>query len=881
MKRLRAFLIRLSGLFPNQRREQELSAEIESHLAMHIEDNLRAGMSADEAERQALRQLGGVARTKEAWRDRRSIPFLENRILDLRFALRQMRSSPSFTITAALMVSVGICGSVAIFAFVDAALLKPLPYKDQQQLVGVYESVPMFPRSNLSYLDYLDWKEQNTVFESFDVYTRGGYLLSTPNGVEVARAALVSNGFFRTLGVKPILGRDFREGEDLVGAPRIVMLSHAVWQQRYGGSPDVLGQTIIFDGEAHEIIGVLPQDFHFAPAEPAPYWTPHRPEGNCSKRRSCHNLYGVARLKPGTSFDAALANVTAIAKRLEQQYPDSNRDQGAALSPLSEVIVGDIREILLVLLGGAVLLLLIATVNVANLLLVRAESRTREFALRNALGASANRLFSQFVTEGILLVSIASAAGLAMAYGAVKVLPTLIPEAIFRQMPYLHHIGANPRVLGFAALVGFLAVALFSITPLLRLPFARIREDLADGSRGSAGSGWRRLGSKLVVVELAMAIVLLVSAGLLSKSLYRLLEVHPGMRADRLVAIEIGGPRVEFDTDAKAIALSREVMSRIAALPGVEQVSIAGQMPVTFNGNTTWFRIAGRPHNGEHEEAPERAVGSAYFQTIGATLVRGRYFDEAEDGTKPNVAIVNQTLVRKFFPDENPIGKHLSDLKSPPTLTQIVGVVEDVKEGPLDALTPPVIYVPFNQSAGSHFVVVARTIQDEQSVMASLSPTVRSIHPGIVTFPPVSMRHHIEDSESVYLNRSSAVVVGTFAVAAFLLSIVGLYGVVAYSVGRRNREIGVRMALGAQQGNVYRLVLNEAAMLAVFGVGIGLACSLATTKFLRGMLFGIESWDISTLAIVSVTVAAAALLASYLPARRAASINPVEALRAE
>ncbi len=881
MRLLRAFFIRLWSTLSRRNNEVDFSAELESHLEMHIDDNLRAGMKPDEARRQALLQLGGLALTKERVRDRRSLPFLENRTLDLRFALRQMGKSPGFSITAILMVALGICGSVAIFAFVDAALLKPLPYRDQQRLVGVFETVPMFPRSNLSYFDYLDWKEQNTVFQSLDVYQRSRYTLSTQDGVEIATSARVSEGFFRTLGVEPVLGRDFRAGEDRSGAGHVVMLSYKTWQQRYGGAPDVLGKSVILDAEAHTIVGVLPQQFHFSPAEPAQYWTPYLPDDPCAKRRSCHNLYGVARLRDGVSIETALANVTAIAKRLEQQYPNSNRDQGAALAPLADVVVGDIREILLVLLGGAVLLLLIATVNVANLLLVRSEARTREFALRNALGASAKRLFSQFVTEGFLLVSIGSAVGLTLAILAVKALPGLIPEDMYGQMSYLHHVSPNLRVGAFTALVMVLALALFSFTPILRLPFSRIREDLADGGRGSANTSWRRLGSRLVVVELAMAMVLLVGAGLLSKSLYRLLEVNPGMQPNHLASVAMTAPRAAFDTGAKMIALKREVVLKVSALPGVERVGVASQMPVTHNGNTTWFRVVGRPHDGGHEEAPERTVGTTYFQTLGAKIVRGRNFMESDDASKPGVVIVNQTLARKYFPNEDPVGRRLADLGSPPKIKEIVGVVEDLKEGPLNDPTPQVIYVPFNQDPSSRFVVFVRTLHSEDAVLSSLAGVVRGVHAGIVTQAPVTMRDHIKDSPSVYLNRSSALLVGSFALAAFLLSIIGLYGVIAYSVSRRNREIGVRMALGARRESVYRLVLSESANLALLGVCIGLAASLATANLLRGMLFGIESWDLATLGGVAVTVTVAALSASFLPAHRAAAINPVEALRAE
>jgi predicted permease len=882
MRQLRAWLLRFKGLFLKGARERELADEIESHLEMHIDDNIRAGMAPEEARRVAVMKLGGVDQAKEAYRDRSTIPFLENAVQDLRFTLRQLRKNPAFTFTATLMVALGIGASVAIFAFVDAALIKPLPYRDPSRLLFVTETTPVIPRANFSYFDYLDWKKLNRVFESLEVYSQRGYVTASSTGMEMLDGARVSDGFFRALGVAPFLGRDFYAGEDLPEAPRTMILSYASWQKRFGGKKEIIGQPITVNEIPYTIVGVLPQNFHFAPVENAEVWTtlhPGQTAGSCDQRRGCHYLHGVARLKDGVTIEAALADVTKIAKDLEAQYPDSNRGQGATVAPLTEVIVGDVKPILLLLLGGVGLLLLIACINVASLLLVRSETRRRELAVRRALGATRARLIRQFVIEGLVIVVVGGVAGLVSSHWAMQLLKGLIPQDMMAGMPYLDELGLNSRVLIFAIAISTLAAALFSLTPAFRISTLDLREGIAEGGRGSAGKVWTRIGSKLVILELTTAMVLLVGAGLLGKSFYRLLQVSAGFETKHLITMRVVAP-FAYTQDKEAVELARKIVGQVRRLPGVTSVSLATTLPLSFNGNTDWIRFVGRPYNGEHNEVNERQVSSEYFTTLQAKLLEGRTFTDAEDLSKPSVVVINKTLATKYFPGENPIGQRFGDtnLKS---IKEIIGVVDDIREGPLDSEIWPAYYQPLNQSPSTYFSVLVRTATTEEALLPLVSDAIREIDSRINISNQTTMTQRVNNAPTVYLRRSSTWLVGGFALVALLLGVVGLYGVIAYSVSQRTREIGVRIALGAQRGMVYRLILKEAGVLALAGIVIGLSCAIIAASLMRKLLFGTPPWDITTLVCVAAVLGVSALLASFLPARRAASVDPIVALRAE
>ena len=865
------------SLFQIFRRKTELKEELEAHLKMATSDRVARGESPTEARQSALREFGNVPLIADVTRERWGWLRLERLTQDLRFAARQLRRSPAFALTAIFVLALGIAACVAIFAFVDAALIKPLPYQAPKQLVMLFESIPLGPRFHLSYPDYLDWKHENKVFTSLDVFAPYGFMMNTPDGLRQTDGARVSAGFFRTLGVAPILGRDFYDGEDRPEAPRTALLSFAAWQKRYGGNPKILGQTLILDGDPYTVIGVLPRDFNFAPAEPADFWALMKPN-TC---RGCHGLFGVARLGHGVTFAAAFADITTIAKNLEKQYPDSNRDQAAYMLPLTEVIVGDIQPILLVALSGAGLLMLIAAINVSSLLLVRAESLRRETAIRGALGASRGRLVAQFVTEGLLLAAIGCSLGIVLAQQGMHLLTQLIPKDMRASMPFLVGLGLSARVIAFAFMLAVMAAALFAFIPLGRFRATEIRESLLEGGRASAGTTWRKFGSNLVVIELATAMVLLAGAGLLAKGLYRLLHTDIGMVPDHIAMVHVQAQDEKYGKPEQQVNLVREILHRVSALPGVKSAGITTKLPIEDADWTTDFVYVGRPNDGVHREVAIRFVTAGYLTTLKTQLLGGRYFRDDEDAAEPFVVVINHAMARQYFPGEDPVGKQIAldgDTKHP---MSIVGVIDDIQEGQLDAAPRGAMYLPLYQHPSDGFVVLARTAQDESSLIPSLTSTIRSVDSAMALYEPMTMAQKIHDAPETYLHRSSAWLVGGFAIIALFLGVVGLYGIVSYSVGQRTREIGVRMALGAQRGSIYLMILSESGRLIAIGVAMGLVAAVTAASLMRKLLFGVHAWDATTLIAVGLLLAAASLLASFLPARRAASMNPTEALRAE
>jgi macrolide transport system ATP-binding/permease protein len=875
------FVRKLGLLFHRDRFRNELEEEMAFHRAEAEKQLIADGMSPAVSHQAAARQFGNASLLRE--RSQEVVGFRwESVFHDLRFAFRQLRQKPGFAFTAIFMLALGMGISVAIFACVDAALIQPLPYRAPERVMAVTESSAAIPRANLSRDDFDDWRRLNHSFTSLSAYGGSGYLLSTPSGTEPIPAARVSDDFFRTLGVKPMLGRDFLPGDDQPGRAKIVMLPYGTWVRRFGSRPDVIGQSVILDGAAYTVVGVLPREFEFAPRANAQFYIPLLDKNPCEVRRSCHNLFAVGRLRDGIALRIALADMKSIAAQLEIQYPGSNKGQGAVVEPLSEIIVGNVRPILLTLLAASALLLLIASVNVASLLLVRSESRRREVAIRGALGATATRLSRQFVTEGLLLAFAGCLAALFVADFSMYLIKDLIPKSMADQVLFLRHVGLHSRSIAFAGLVALLGAGLMAITPILRLSFQDIRNGLDEGGRSAAGRFWNRIGANLVVVELSIAVVLLVGAGLLGKSFYRLLHVEVGFDATHLATVQMAIPDKAYPKPEQKVAIFHEVTRRLSALPGVESVGITSDLPIQCNCDTDWIRIIGKPFHGEHNEVNERDVSPGYLATLKAHLIRGRLFTEDDDKSKSQKVIINEALAQKYFPGEDPIGQKIAngDL-NPKSVREIIGVVGTFREGGLEDDLWPAEYEAMYYNPDTFAAIVVRTTGDEKAILPSVIKTLHEIDPGIGTYGEITMTDQINSSQSALMHRFATILVAAFAVIALVLSVVGLYGVIAYSVSQRTREIGVRMALGAQRSTVYRMVMRQAGWLTTAGIVIGLLFAGVCSTLMTKLLFGVQPWDISTLTAVALLLAASSLAASFLPARRAASVNPIEALRTE
>ena len=869
-------------MFRRRRSADDFAEEIRSHLHLEADDLEGEGLNANEARRRARVEFGSVRAAQERFYLKDRVEWFDNLMRDLKFAIRQMVKNPGFAFTAILVLALGIGASVSIFAFVNAALLEPLPYSHPSRLMSVSESDPAYPVWPLSYPDFLDWQRLNKSLSSLDIYAGTGYLLRTPSGAEPVQGERVSGGFFKTLGLQPMLGRDFNSGEDRLGGPNVVLLSYGAWLHRFGGRRNAVGQTVDLDNAAYTIIGVLPRSFSFAPSGNAEFWVPFNTLSPHEHSRNFYNFFGVGRLRDGVTARTAQAEMTAIAKQLQQQYAIQGFNLSASIIPLSEAIVGDVRPILLTLLGGAVLLLLIACVNVASLVLVRSESRRREIAVRGALGATPARLVWQFVSEGLLYAAFGGVAGVIVAAVLMRLLARLVPKDMASNMPFLNGVGLNAHTGAFAAAIVLMAALLLAATPALRLSFQDVRDGLSDGGRGGSGRLWRRLGANLVVVELAVAVVLLAGAGLLGKSFYRLLHVPIGFDPNHLATVQVTAPDTTYQSDGQTVALYREIVRRISALPGVASAGITSVLPVQCNCAIDRIQFPGRPYHGEHNDVDERHVSPGYLPALKAPLIRGRFFTEADDASRTGVAVINQTLAKKYFPNEDPIGQKIGNSEGGhPSVWEIVGVVDDVREGPLDVETWPAEYFPLNQTRDHSFSLVVRTRQDPATVLTLLVSTLHEIDPNLGVSQEATMSANIDATQAALLHRFSAWLVGGFAAIALVLGVVGLYGVIAYSVSQRTREIGVRMALGAQRSSVYKLVMREAGWLTAAGLAIGMVFSIGASISIRKLLFGVQAWDAITLVCVAAALGLASVAASFLPAHRAASVNPVEALRAE
>jgi putative ABC transport system permease protein len=795
---------------------------------------------------------------------------------DLRFGLRVLAKQPAFTLVAIVTLALGVGANTAIFSVVNGVLLRSLPYPDPDRLVVLWEADAKSRQIHVSQPNFEDWRAGQQSFESVSAHTgRWGGPATVTGGSEPERAHAVGvfQDFFRVLGVEPAAGRAFAPDEHRAGAARVVVVSHGFWQRRLGGASDLAGRRLTIEGLSHEIVGVLPAGFAY-PAE-TDLWFPQETAGD-GGARSAKNFAVVARLKQDVTVEQAQADMTTVARRLEQQYPDSNRGAGVAVVPLKDQLVGQVRPALLVLMAAVCVVLLIACANVANLLLARGLSRQREIAIRLALGAGRARIVRQLLTESLLLSVVGGALGLLFALWLVRALVALGPATI----PRLEEIGLDSHAMAFTAAATLLTGLLYGLAPALKISRPDLQDTLKSTGATTAGGG-SRLRGLLVVAEVAMTLVLLVGAGLLAKSFWRLLQVSPGFEAENVLTMQLSLPTSDYREGRQTVAFYRQLFERLGALPGVEAAGMINNLPMGGVSISGGVIVEGRPE-GQGGYAGFRIVSPGYFDAMRVPVVRGRLFNEADNETAQPVALVSERAARATWPGEDPIGKRVRstmDNRGDVWMT-VVGIVGDVRHSGLEANPSAELYVPVAQrpTRARGGTVVVRTTGDANALAASVRREVQAVDRNLpVSFAP--MREVF--ARTTASRRYSMTVLVAFACAALLLSVVGLYGVMSYTVSQSTREIGLRVALGAQRSDIYRLVVGQGLVLAAAGVCIGIVASLALTRLMAGLLYGVAPTDPATYAGVAALLVVVAALACFVPARRAAKVDPMIALRYE
>ena len=805
-------------------------------------------------------------------------------IKDIRFALRSLLKHPAFTAIAVVTLALGIGGSTSIFTVVNAALLRGLPYKSPDQLYHLWEKTPQekFSKREFSYPDYQDY-EKNEVFDGgLAAYTGGGALLSISGESENIGAPRVSSNFFSVLGVNPILGRTFQAGEDQPGGNRVTVLTYGLWQRRFGGDPNIIGRGVTINGQGYEVIGVLPASFQFA-LRNNDLWLPYQPTDNQRTRRYMHGTNLIGRLKPGLKASDAQSGLTLIGSRIEQEHNPSHAGTYPYLVPLQEEIVGNVRPILLVLLAAVGFVLLIACANVASLLLTRSLSRQKEVAIRSALGASRWRVVRQLLTESVLLALVGGVAGLLIAYWGVPALVAVIPQQQLIAMPFLKELSLDAGILAFSFGLSLVTGIVFGLAPALQSSRLDLNEMLKEGGRHATAGASHRLRSAMVVTEIALAVVLLVGAGLMMKSLFRLLQTNVGFDTENVLTMTVVLPPTKYTDVNQQVAFNDRLRERVQSLPGVTGAGTVNILPLN-GGNTTRFYVDGDPvpQPGKETEANIRTVSDDYFKTLGVPLLAGRTFDvrDAADNA-PGVVIIGKTIADRMFPGRDPIGKRLRYASVQADPIEIVGVVGDVKITGLDEAVKPVLYYSFRQSPSTFANLVARTNSDPNALANSIRNEVRNLEPEAALLNVRTMDEMISQTPASFMRRFPALLISIFAGVALLLASIGIYGVVSYSVSQQTHYIGVRMALGAKPSDILKMVLKQGLVLALLGVGIGVLASFGLMRLLRTMLFEVSTTDVATFAIVTGTLFVVALLACYLPARRATKVDPLVALRYE
>ena len=820
---------------------------------------------------------------------------METLFQDLRYAFRMLLKGPGFTAVAVLALALGIGANSAIFSVVNGVVLRALPYKDPESLMMVWSRRPLlqalavagsqeFP---VSAADFTDWRDQNQVFEQIAAFHSQPFNITGAGEPESLGGVRASANLFSLLGIEAKLGRTFLAEEDQPGAGHVVIISHGLWERRFGSDPNMIGQKLALNDEPYTVVGVMPPGFQFPRKGemPAGYqfprqadlytplaWTPNQ-IGN----RGRNFVAVIARLKPGVTVAQASADMDAIAERLKQQYPQFNANKEVFIVPLHQQVVGKVRTALLVLLGAVGFVLLIACANVANLLLARAASRQKEIAIRTALGASRSRVIRQLLTESMLLSLTGGTLGLLLSMWGVDLLMAISPA----NLPRVDTISVDVRVFAFTLAVSLLTGIIFGLVPAIQASKPDVNEALKEGGRASS-VGHNRFRSVLVVSEVALSLVLLIGAGLMIRSFVHLLNSSPGLKPENVLTLDVGLPRTKY-TGPQQAAFFQQVIERLKSLPGVQSAGAVYPLPLSGAEEGMGFGIEGRAAlaPGEVYNAGPRWVSPDYFNVMGIPLLRGRELTERDGSDSPRVVVINEAMAARYFPDEEPIGKRVAfdQVNDKPNWREIVGVVGDVKHSALDSDPKPEMYFPFTQFPIFFMTFVVRTPGDPLNLVAAARSEVLAVK----NDQPISNVHTMEEllSNSVAQRRFNMLLLSIFAGVALLLAAVGSYGVMSYSVAQRTHELGVRMALGAQTSHVLALVVKQGMTLALAGVGIGLAAAFGLTRILASLLYGVSATDPLTFSVIALLLASVALLACYLPARRATKVDPMIALRYE
>jgi putative ABC transport system permease protein len=805
---------------------------------------------------------------------------------DLKYAFRMLTKSPGFAIIAILTLALGIGANTAIFSVVYGALLAPLPYHDSSRIIVLNETTPKVGTVSVSYPNFMTWREASHAFSQMAAVHQASFNLSGVSQPESISGEAVSPNFLSLLGVRPVLGRDFSPTEENSGAAPVVLLSYSLWQSHLGADPAAIGRTIALDGRSYAIIGVLPPNFRSIDKtdvlEPVGVWATDNPAVTQREERGDTSVIG--KLAKGVTLAQATTEMNGIAARLAEEYPASNDQFGIALKPIRSAFVGDSRVEILVLFGAVMFVLLIACANVANLFLVRGASRTREMALRIAFGASRGRIIRQMLTESFVLAFLGGILGVALAEGGIVGLTALIPVNALGGAT----VSLNGAVLSFTAGVVVLAAFIFGLAPAMHSTKPDVQSELKEGGRtASAGAGQNRLRAAFAVAEIALALVLLVGAGLTMRSLYRLLSVNPGFRTERVLTMEMDLRTQQYSQDAAIRNFWQQVLDKTSVLPGVESAAVGTVVPFTGDHSRGDITIEGMPapRLGSYPHPDMHEVSPGYLNTLGTPLLRGRTFTNSDDENAPLVAMINQKLAREFFANENPVGKRFMwgrldpSAKETPKWITVVGVVGDTK---LYGLANPArleVYLPFRQDPNSDMHLLVKSAVDPAALTSSIRGVVASIDKNQPVFAIATMNDL--RSQSVGSQRTTLILLAAFSVLALVLAAIGIYGVISYSLAQRTHEIGIRMALGAQPKDVLRMVLAQGGKISLAGIAIGLAASLVLMRLMASLFFSVSASDPLTFSAVAILLVLVALLACYVPARRALRVDPIIALRYE